>query len=87
MKASDWSTRLQVMWTVTRLQLPAGDPEEEETVVLQHGNVKLSHLIVRQSSIRQLHVDVPGRVGHHYRKLPQYGHIQVADITADPLRA
>lgn len=68
------------------LWLPAGDPEEEEAVVLQDGNVEFSHLIVSQCSIRQLHVDVPRRVGHHHGKLPEDGHVQEADIAADPLQ-
>ena len=66
-------------------QLPAGDPEEEEAVILQDGNVELSHLVVSQCAVGQLHVDVPRRVGHHHGKLAQDGHVQVADIAADPL--
>lgn len=65
---------------------PAGDPEEEEALVLQHGDVEAPHLVVRQRPVGQLHVDVPGRVGHHHRKLAQDAHVQVADVAADPLR-
>lgn len=68
------------------LRLPAGDPEEKETVILQNGDVEFSHLIVSQCAVGQLHVDVPGRVSHHHGKLTQDGNIQVADIAADPLQ-
>lgn len=65
--------------------LPASDPEEQEAVVLEDGDVEFPHLVISQRAVGQLHVDVPGRVGHHHRKLPQDGHVQVADVTADPL--
>lgn len=67
------------------VSLPACDPQEEETIVLQDGNVEFSHLVICQRPVRQLHVNVPRRVGHHHCKLPQDGNVQVADVTADPL--
>lgn len=53
---------------------------------MEDGDVELSHLVVSQRAVRQLHVDVPRWVGHHHRKFPQDGHVQVADVTANPLQ-
>lgn len=69
------------------MHLPARDPEEEEAIVLQDGDVEFSHLVISQRTVGQLHVDIPGRVGHHHSKLTQDGNVQVADITADPLES
>lgn len=69
-----------------KLNLPASNPKEDESIILQNGDVEFSHLIISQCSIGQLHVDVPGWVSHHNGKLPQDGHVQVSDITADPLQ-
>lgn len=70
---------------VSYIHLPSSDPEEEETIILQGRNAEFYHLVISEGAVRQLHVDVPGRVSHHHRKLPQDGHVQVADIAADPL--
>ena len=66
--------------------LPASDPEEKEAVILQDGDVEFSHLVVSQRAVGQLHVDVPGRVGHHHGELTQDGNVQEANIAADPLQ-
>lgn len=73
-------------WLFGLIYLPAGDPEEEEAVILQDGDVEFSHLVVSQRTVGELHVDVPRRVGHHHSKLTEDGHVQVADIAADPLQ-
>lgn len=65
--------------------VPSSHPEEEEAIILQNRYVKFPHLIICQSSVWKLHVNIPRRVSHHHCKLPQDGHIQVADITTDPL--
>ena len=88
-KLQRWSNKIKLQrWSLhvgLQTWLPAGDPEEEEAVVLQQGDVQLPHLVVSQRAVGQLHVDVPGGVRHHHRKLTQDGHVQVADVTADPL--
>lgn len=53
---------------------------------MQDGDVEFSHLVVGQRAVGQLHVDVPRWVGHHHCKFPQDGHVQVADVTANPLQ-
>lgn len=67
-------------------QLPSSNPKEDESVILQNGDVQFSHLVVSQCSVGQLHVDVPRWVGHHHGELPQDGHVQVSDVAADPLQ-
>ena len=71
--------------TSTRGGSPAGDPEEEEALVLQDGDVEAPHLVVGQRAVGQLHVDVPWRVRHHHGELTQDADVQVTDVTADPL--
>lgn len=66
--------------------LPAGHPEEDETVVLEDGNIKVLHLVVGERAVRQLHVDVPWRVGHHHRKLAEHLHVERAHVTLHPLQ-
>jgi len=64
---------------------PASDPEEHETLVLQALHVQVAHLVVAHRAVGQLHVDVPGRVGHHHRKLAQRSQVEEAQVALDPL--
>lgn len=48
------------------LHSTTGDPQKDETLVLQHRNIQLPHLVVGQRAIRQFHMDIPWRIGHDY---------------------
>lgn len=87
-RGSDGAVKQQQQQTerTALFSLPSCDPEEEETIVLQGRDAELPHLVVRQRTVRQLHVNIPRRVGHHHGKLTQDGHVQVANVAADPLR-
>ena len=64
----------------------AGHPKKDDAVVLQHLNVHPPHLVVRHRAVRQLHVDIPRRIGHDDGEFTQHGHRERADVAVDELR-
>ena len=84
--AQDANLGAAVLPRASRRRSPAGDPEEDVAVVLQDGHVQLAHLVVAHRAVRQLHVDVPRRVGHHHGELAEDGHLEVTQVALHPLR-
>ena len=84
--AQDANLGAAVLPRASRRRSPAGDPEEDVAVVLQDGHVQLAHLVVAHRAVRQLHVDVPRRVGHHHGELTEDGHLEVTQVALHPLR-
>ena len=66
--------------------LPACHPQEDKAFILQVWYLHLPHLVILHSTVRQLHVNIPGRVGHDYCKLAQDIYIYVSDVALDPLQ-
>lgn len=65
--------------------LPPCDPKKNKSLILKFWNVQSPHLIVPHSSIRQLHVNVPGWVCHNHSTLAKCRHVKVAQVTLNPL--
>lgn len=64
---------------------PASDPEEDEAVILKDRHVEVLHFVIGKRAIRQLHVDVPRRVGHHHRELAEHFHVERTHVALHPL--
>lgn len=67
--------------------LPACDPQKDQSFILQALHVQRSHFIIAHCSVWQLHVDIPGWIGHDNGKLAQYGQIEETKIALDPLKS
>lgn len=61
------------------------NPQKDDTIILQHFDVHLAHLIICHGAIGQILVNLPGRVRHDHAKLAQNAHVEGADVTRDPL--
>ena len=48
---------------------PTCDPQKDDSIVLQHLDVHLPHLIVGHGTVWQVLMDLPGGVGHDHPKL------------------
>lgn len=69
----------------TQLHGPTGDPQEYYPIVLQQIDPEVEHFLVFHGAVGQIHVDVPGRVGHDYLELAQHREVECAHVAVDPL--
>ena len=66
--------------------LPASHPQKYQSpVILKLTYRKPPHFVVTHCSVRKLHVNVPGWIGHYYAELAENGQIQISNIAIYPL--
>lgn len=63
-----------------------GDPKEDDAIVLETTDVELPHFVVSHGSVRQILMNLPRGVRHDDAEFAQHRHVELANVTVDPLR-